>query len=94
MTKITVDDCITGVVVLNSSFNVQLKYYTFIFNTFHISLCLSFQIRKNSHASVGGLCEGDVVLGINGHPTSGRSHQSAMDVVEMASGSLTIDVAR
>ncbi|XP_052766992.1 uncharacterized protein LOC128207861 isoform X1 [Mya arenaria] len=52
------------------------------------------KIRKNSHASEAGLREGDVVLSINGHVVAGHTHQSAMDVVDMASGSLVFEVAR
>ncbi|KAH3747426.1 uncharacterized protein LOC127847486 isoform X3 [Dreissena polymorpha] len=52
------------------------------------------KIRKNSHSSQAGLQEGDVILAINRYPMNGRSHQSAMDVVEMATDTLVFEVSR
>lgn len=52
------------------------------------------KIRKNSHSQRAGLKEGDIVLSINGNPLSGKSHQSAMDIVEMASNQIVFEVAR
>ena len=53
-----------------------------------------FQIRKRSNAFDAGLREGDLVLSINGYVISGKSHQSAMDVVDMAGDKLTFEVTR
>ncbi|XP_045213149.2 uncharacterized protein LOC123563980 isoform X2 [Mercenaria mercenaria] len=52
------------------------------------------KIRKNSHSQEAGLKEGDIIISINGHPVSSKSHQSAMDIVEMASDSIVFEVAR
>ncbi|KAL4239710.1 positive regulation of actin filament bundle assembly [Mactra antiquata] len=52
------------------------------------------KIRKNSHSYEAGLKEGDVILSINGHPMSGKAHASAMEIVEMSSGSIVFEVTR
>ncbi|XP_060561681.1 LIM domain-binding protein 3-like isoform X2 [Ruditapes philippinarum] len=52
------------------------------------------KVRRNSHSHQAGLKEGDVVVSLNGHSLAGKSHQSAMEIVDMATHTITFQVRR
>lgn len=52
------------------------------------------KIRKKSHASDADLREGDTVVSINGVQLAGKTHQSAMGLVDVASNQITMEVIR
>ncbi|KAK3610689.1 hypothetical protein CHS0354_028078 [Potamilus streckersoni] len=52
------------------------------------------KVRKKSKAHACDLQEGDIVLSINGVNLSNKSHKSAMDIIDMASDKLVLEVSR
>ncbi|KAJ8318398.1 hypothetical protein KUTeg_003489 [Tegillarca granosa] len=52
------------------------------------------KIRKKSKASLAGMQEGDNLISINGVSLVGRSHEDAMNQVDNAGDTLTIEVQR
>ncbi|XP_044275975.1 synaptopodin 2-like protein [Varanus komodoensis] len=52
------------------------------------------KIRKRSKACRGGLWENDMLLSVNGKPCTGLSHAAAMQLIDAASGTLSIVVRR
>ncbi|KAL3877392.1 hypothetical protein ACJMK2_035104 [Sinanodonta woodiana] len=52
------------------------------------------KVRKKSKAHACDLQEGDIVLSINGVNLSNKSHKSAMDIIDMASDKIVLEVSR
>lgn len=52
------------------------------------------KIRKKSQAHVQGLKEGDAVVSINGLPVHDRSHDEAVDLIDNAGDTLTLQIYR
>ncbi|KAL8600632.1 hypothetical protein ACOMHN_030288 [Nucella lapillus] len=52
------------------------------------------KIRKKSQAHARGLQEGDAVVSINGTPVHDRSHDEAVDLIDAAGDTLTLQIYR
>ena len=52
------------------------------------------QIRKKSQAHSQGLQEGDAVVSINGTPVHDKTHDEAVDLIDSAGDTLTLQIYR
>ena len=52
------------------------------------------QIRKKSQAHAQGLQEGDAVVSINGTPVHDKTHDEAVDLIDSAGDTLTLQIYR